>query len=93
MQLVYSVTTPRPCVFSYIIQIVYPLRSVRLDTAAFQLKSFLKIDFLHHLQETNQQEQNDIKIPNHAVLQTLQKLLCTYLSFRLRDLAGRIYNI
>lgn len=41
----------------------------------------------------NQQEWNKIKIPNPDILQAFQKLLYTYLLFRLGDLPSRIYNI
>lgn len=88
-----SYNSTSQCLPCYIIQIFYPLRSVKPDPAPFQLISFLKIHFLHHVQEMNQQEQNKIKIPNRAVLRTPQKLLCTYLLFRLRDLPGRIYYV
>lgn len=70
MQLAHSVTTPCPKIFllCYIIQPAYPLCSVRPDIAVFQLTDFLKMNFLHHVQETNQQEQYKIKITSHAIL-------------------------
>lgn len=75
-----SYNSTSQCLLRYIIQIVYPLRSVRSDTAAFQLIFSLKIHFSHHVQKMNPQEQNEIKIPHHAVLWTLQRF-CAPISY------------
>lgn len=60
----------------YIIQIVYPLRSIRSDTAAFWLKSFPKI----HLRKQTSKSETKLKSPI-LTFSRLFKSFCTPISY------------